>query len=452
MGLKFRLMLAFSVVLALVMLTGTVYFIRGARDDVRIELQSTMQLTAHFLDAELAALNVANTGQGSIPFNLDRLARIRHLKVEFFDRHGQLMESNRPPGGNQLQPPPAWFLALAAPSPGTLQTLRWPVSLGGEARGELLVSPDPSNEIGEIWQDTKELMQLSLLLFVSVNAVMYFVLSRALRPVVRILGALNEMREGNLRTRLPRFALPELTQIGDQFNRMADALEQSSRQNHRLTRQLIHVQADEPRRLARELHDELGQYLSAVHADAIAILRHGESRYPPVRDSAAAIADVSRRIMATVRAMLQRLRPDTLDALGLAEALRQLANSWQQRHPEVICTLHLHGDLNSLGEDINITLYRIVQESLTNVTRHARAQHVDIRLARDCAADGDSVEVEVCDDGAGSDAVDPDRGFGLLGMRERVASLDGEFLVVTSPGRGYQVCVTLPVAMPAVDA
>ena len=174
-----------------------------------------------------------------------------------------------------------------------------------------------------------------MLLFVTVNAVMYWVMIRALRPVDRILSALSEMRGGNLQTRLPRFSLPELTQISDEFNRMADTLERSVQRNQRLSRQLIQVQEDEQQRLARELHDELGQCLSAIHADAVAILRHGEQKYPPVRESAAAIVDVTRRIMSTVRTMLQRLRPETLDVLGLREALRELMNTWRQRSPEV---------------------------------------------------------------------------------------------------------------------
>jgi two-component system sensor histidine kinase UhpB len=441
MALKLRLILAFSIVLALVMLAGTAYFIRGARDDVRIELQSTMQLTVHFLDAELSRLAGTAVADSGRLFNLESLKQIRHLKVEFFDTHGRLVETNQTPMG-PVRAAPAWFVALAAPSASSLEAVRRPVWVAGERRGELVVSPEPANEVGEIWQDSKELLQLSVLLFITVSAVMYGVVIRALRPVDRILAALNEMRSGNLRTRLPRFALPELSQISGEFNRMADTLEQSVLQNQRLTRRLIHVQEEEQRRLARELHDELGQNLSAIHADAVAISRHGEEKYPPIRDSAAAIVNVTRRILASVRTMLQRLRPETLDALGLREALGELVSTWRQRYPQVDCTLRLEGELESLGEAANITVYRIVQESLTNIARHAQAHKVVIGLSRSSAAG--PVQLRVADDGVGAILAANEPGFGLLGIRERVTALDGRLVIETEPGHGFRLFVELP--------
>ena len=444
MGLKLRLMLAFSAVLALVMLAGAAYFVRGARDDVRIELQSTLQLTVHFLDAELERLVAAKVPDGQVLFHLDRLSQIRHLKVEFFDTQGRLIETNQQAGSNRLREPPAWFVGLATPPASSLEAVRRPVLVGAARRGELVVSPEPINEVGEVWQDTKELLQLSVLLFVTVNGVMYWVMIRALRPVDRILSALSEMRGGNLQTRLPRFSLPELTQISDEFNRMADTLERSVQRNQRLSRQLIQVQEDEQQRLARELHDELGQCLSAIHADAVAILRHGEQKYPPVRESAAAIVDVTRRIMSTVRTMLQRLRPETLDALGLREALRELMNTWRQRSPGVHCALHLEGDLDELNEAVNITVYRAIQESLTNVAKHACARHVVVEVARERSAQADVVRLRVEDDGVGSNAVSSGRGLGLLGMRERVTALGGRVNVDGRPGKGYRLQIELP--------
>jgi len=442
MGLKLRLILAFSIVLALVMLSGTAYFIRGVRDDVRVELQSTVQLAVHFLDAELNRLAGAAGAQGDALFHLDRLSQIRHLKVEFFDTQGRLLQTNQPSAIGQLRAPPAWFLAWVAPPAASLEAVRRTVWVGSERRGELVVSAQPANEVGEIWRDSKELLQLSVLLFIAVNAVMYRVVIQALRPVDRILDALAEMRSGNLHTRLPRFALAELTQISDAFNRMADTLEQSVQQNQRLNRQLIHVQEEEQRRLARELHDELGQNLSAIYADAVAILRHGEEKYPPIRESAAAIVNVTRAILASVRTMLQRLRPETLDALGLREALGELLGTWRQRHAQVDCTLRLEGELGSLGDALNITVYRIVQETLTNVAKHARAHKVAIGLTRSGASG--PVLLRVVDDGVGTILSANEPGFGLLGIRERVTALDGRLSIETEPGHGFRLLVEFP--------
>ena len=213
------------------------------------------------------------------------------------------------------------------------------------------------------------------------------------------------------------------------------------RQNRDLARQLIGVQEDERRTIARELHDELGQYLSAIKVDAVSIERSPANRDASVRTSARAIADAADHMHAIARGMLTRLRPQGLDELGVAACLQELAETWEQRHG-IDCVFLSSGKLDDLGESVNITVYRMVQESLSNVARHAQARRVTVRLERDAHR----LTVAVEDDG--KTAMDANgkgscSGLGLLGMNERIGALGGT-LAIAAGAEGMRVTAVLP--------
>ncbi len=216
--------------------------------------------------------------------------------------------------------------------------------------------------------------------------------------------------------------------------------------NRELARQLIAVQESERLALARELHDELGQGCTAVRVETATIRRSaGTDRRGML--AAAERADVAaQHLYQLVRGMLRRLRPANLDELGLIGALQELCESWEERSG-VPCIFHHEALPPALGDAIDITLYRVTQEALTNVMRHARASTVRVKLGR-------SAEGELClsiqDDGVGMDAVASTRGLGLLGAAERAAALGGELQVQAAPGGGVHLTVLIP--MPAVAA
>jgi two-component system sensor histidine kinase UhpB len=158
---------------------------------------------------------------------------------------------------------------------------------------------------------------------------------------------------------------------------------------------------------------------------------------------------VAAHIYDVVHGIMRRLRPSGLDDLGLAETLRDAVATWSQRHPQVRWELELSGDLESLGEALNITVYRIVQEALTNVVRHAEARRVSVSVQRS-RADGfaDAVVVCVRDDGKGlREAAAAQNGrFGVAGMRERVQAFGGCFAIAGAAGEGVTVRAVLPAA------
>lgn len=230
------------------------------------------------------------------------------------------------------------------------------------------------------------------------------------------------------------------------LRRAAEArLAETLAENRRLSISHVEVQEAERRQLARELHDELGQHLNAIKLDAVSLRGEAAADAGEVTRAARAIAEVTDHVQGIVRDMLRRLRPVGLDELGLAAALEHLAHTWGERNPGTRVTLALAPQLDGLTEQQNMTLYRVVQESLNNVTRHASAGAVNIALTREAK----KVTLTVTDDGAGSAQWQEAAGLGLVGMRERVEMLGGALDIASAPGRGFTIRATLPHARPA---
>jgi len=220
-----------------------------------------------------------------------------------------------------------------------------------------------------------------------------------------------------------------------------EALVEREAQYRLLSQKYVSVQEEERRSLARELHDELGQCLNAIKVDAVSIRDASRGQQPEIEASATAIVDLSGHVYDMVRGIMQRLRPAALDALGLHDAVVHLVGQWQRRNPAVDCRFQAKGDLSGLGEVVNITVYRLVQECLTNVARHAAATKVRVALERTDA----EVVVSVGDDGRGMDLQAKRIGLGLVGLRERVEALQGRLDLTSGPGEGLQMRASLPV-------
>jgi PAS domain S-box-containing protein len=215
--------------------------------------------------------------------------------------------------------------------------------------------------------------------------------------------------------------------------------------NRFLIHKSLAVQEEERRHLARELHDELGQCMTAIQADAELIHDLSKVDNPRIETSANAILDVSGRIYDVVHSMMQRLRPGVLDDLGLVAAISEEVDAWRSRHPTVRIDLHTEGELAGLGEATNISIYRIVQESLTNIAKHAEATKVSIQLNAAKEDELPGVVLEIQDDGKGMPPELRSRGLGLIGMRERIEALHGTFSIDSNPGQGVTIKAQVPV-------
>jgi signal transduction histidine kinase len=214
----------------------------------------------------------------------------------------------------------------------------------------------------------------------------------------------------------------------------------------RLSARLVATQEDERRRLSRELHDEVGQTVSALllelnQLDAATPARDADAAAPLARAKT-----LAERTVGVIRNMSLLLRPSMLDDLGLVPALR-----WQAREvargSAVRVKVNAEGIPDELPDEQRTSVYRIVQEALRNAMRHSRARTVQVNLV----LKDNQIRVEVRDDGAGFDA-SQDKGMGIIGMEERVKALGGTFRVESTPGEGTVVTAVLPAAPPAVEA
>lgn len=223
--------------------------------------------------------------------------------------------------------------------------------------------------------------------------------------------------------------------------------------NRRLASESIGAQENERRHLARELHDELGQYLNAIALDAGRIRDLSVQGEPEVHRLSLAVMQSASTVYRQIGGMIRRLRPIGLDEFGLPSALEHCVESWRERLPQASFTLTVDGDFSDLADVLNITLYRLVQEGLTNVSKFARMSRVEIYLVR--TADDphaererkqrDEIVVTMTDDGPGIDLTKPRAGLGLIGMRERVEAIGGEFHIASQPGSGFLFCARVPV-------
>jgi PAS domain S-box-containing protein len=222
--------------------------------------------------------------------------------------------------------------------------------------------------------------------------------------------------------------------------RAEKALRESAERLQNLSRRLFTVQEEERRHLARELHDEFGQLLTAISLRLqVAKAQCSQPAWPALDDCAALIAQAGER----VRGLALELHPTMLESAGLDGTLRWLAESHGRQGP---VTVTVHGQVGRVPNDVGVTAYRVVQEALTNVLRHSGAKKARIELAH---RDG-RVSVTVADDGAGFDvAAAREKAaaqghLGLVGMKERVEILGGDLDIISEPGAGTRVEVSLP--------
>lgn len=221
-------------------------------------------------------------------------------------------------------------------------------------------------------------------------------------------------------------------------------LAQLLRENQQLARHALKVQEDERKNLAREIHDDMGQYLTAIRMDALAMQNADSQKTPAL---AQRISSHAEHIQLSIKSMIKRLRPAALDAHGLVEALRHLVTEWQTQHDSTQCKFNIDEACLQLPMEISIVAYRMVQEALTNVSRHAQANTVSIDVALFNKSNTKILMIEIADDGIGFTIRPGEKGFGLTGMRERVESAGG--ILNISPNRPSGVFLTakIPVLM-----
>lgn len=253
-----------------------------------------------------------------------------------------------------------------------------------------------------------------------------------------------------LATGLAWFAARRYSEAGRELRRrkLAEArLEAALKDNRRLSQEYVRLQEAERKSLARELHDELGQYLNVIKLDAVGIRDGGCCELAVLHERAEAIVANCNHIHTALAALIRQLRPVGLDDLGLSAALEHCIETWRPRLACARLEWRLNGEFGDLDEAVTLTAYRAVQEGLNNVAKHSSAHRVSVELTRDASdtAGQDLVTITIADDGVGCDTKASSAGLGLVGMRERVAALAGRVEIDSDPGEGFRLKARIPV-------
>ncbi|MDO8187288.1 histidine kinase [Conexibacter sp. JD483] len=287
-----------------------------------------------------------------------------------------------------------------------------------------------------------------LALLAAVSAVDYVLLRRALAPLRRLTGLMETVEPLHPGRRLPsQDAPPELRRLTEAFNRMLDRLEDERRGS--VARSLT-AQEAERLRVARELHDGIGQSLTALMLQIDRVAKHAP---PPLDDELTEAREATRALMGEVRDVALRLRPEALDDLGLEEALAALCDRVGAQGG-IAVRLTVAPALPPLSEQAELVIYRVAQEALTNTLRHAGARSAELTLgpARTGDTGAGALALTARDDGRGLGASAP--GAGIQGMHERALLLGGScsLTAVAADGGGTEVRLLLPRAAVAAVA
>ncbi|KJC62421.1 histidine kinase [Bradyrhizobium sp. LTSPM299] len=348
--------------------------------------------------------------------------------------------------------PPRWFGAIVQTVLGNHATVTQPISTRAATAGTVLANPDPDAAVALAWQHILDNIHVALLMALAIALLASLAIAHTLAPARSIVAALQRMADGQYRTPLPRIRSMELAMIGQAVSDLGERLAQAQEERAVLTRRLLEIRNDERRALARELHDEFGQNLTAVLAFATTIEasstqnKQDKTNASEIAQDARMISQATRHIMTCLRGTLSRLRHPPAEELGLEASLVDLVDSWRsQATTQPLIQLDLHGDLADISGKVAATAYRVAQECLTNALRHSDAREIVLRIERRAGPEN-TLLIRVEDDGGGDAAkVARSAGFGLTGVSERVAALGGS-LSIARASRGLSVAATIPLA------
>jgi two-component system sensor histidine kinase UhpB len=440
LSLRARLNMLLALVLTLGLAFNIARLMLEAAPRVQAEDQSVIRLAREFIETLVAGLNETPDPDARLNQIVRDLNRLRHVSITRQDHaiEDTPLATDRANEDREPYSLPAWFVALVHPEKTAVNV---PISINGKA-GSLVITSHPNDEMTEIWDGIVTQLQVGSAIAVALFLITMMVVSRALAPIQALSEAMTKLESGGYDTRVRPDGPPELAAICTKLNHLAAALGDAVEDKRRLAERVVSLQDVERKEIARELHDEFGPHLFALRAHASSLMRIAEAREPnkdALQKHGGAILEQVNALQQFNRRVLEKLRPVGLTELGLREALGALLRLWGESHPGVVIETAISPSLGKTGETADLTIYRTVQEALTNVFRHAGATSVNVTIEAVEQLSGmergsrEWALVRVRDNGSG---LSPDHrlGLGLTGMRERILALGGTLTVASSDG------------------
>lgn len=454
MSLRFRLT-ALIVALAT---AGLVAFVAAmllhAGPRIRAENDSTMRLAKEFVETAIGSLQGTAKPGEHLQALVDDLKELRHVHIYHVEGHPTFVPEE-PLSGDA----PAWLARLGLPHPA----VDVPIMVNGQDFGTLIIAPRVADEAADIWSEMVNFTIGGALLTICAVILKSLLLGHLLKPIRSVGDALLVLDAGKYDIAVPETGPPEISDICRKLNRLAKTLETTISENRRLAERIICVQDEERKELARELHDELGPHLFACRASVSAHkaeLLRGEADSGKLLQRCDTIVDRLETIQKLNRRVLQKLRPMGLEQFGLRAKLTSLLALLHESHSDVRISLAVDEGLPACDETSSLTIYRLVQEGLTNALRHASASEIDVGIRAAPSTDVPGglreetrqlVHVVVADNGRGMPAeVKPS--YGITGMSERVRATGGQMRLSSRTGGGLSLEAWVPVSTAASAA
>ncbi len=450
MSLRFKINLIVGVLTLLFVAVVTVLQFRGLRDSVNEEVASANRVAIQMLNRTVWRY-AAQGPQAMLSF-LEGMGRVRSNDITLLDDAGTELYRSPPSPYKAGREAPGWFDALLAPPP-SVNSIKFP-------GGQLEVRANASRAVLDAWDYAALLGASAGVILLAVNALVFWLVGRTVRPFGQIVQALNQLQAGRFDVALPPLPGTEAAAMGTAFNRMVGVLQQNIENERRagraerelsdsreLTRWIDHHIEQERLMIARELHDELGQSVTAMRSMALSIAQRVAALDPQAESAARLIADESSRLYDAMHGIIPRLTPLVLDNFGLAEALNDLAERTRRSHAGVSITLQVDLARAKLPADVALALYRAAQEGITNALRHGQAKHLLLAVQGQPA----EVRLTLTDDGQGlaPDWAERTGHYGLRWLTERVEGLGGSFRLADAEPRGVTLEVRMPLAVEA---
>lgn len=431
--------LAINAVAAVV--AGSVVVI-NAREAAEREMTASVEMAEKMVreTAERMADGASRLTMDQWPVHLRHL---RHVRIQVEDAAGHPLALPAD-GGAQGKGAPEWFARLVGVGEVSRKI---DVTANGAVVGRVRVSGVPDDEVAEVWEDVSDFAGVAVAVNVAILLALYLALGRVRADLGRFRAALGELEHNRFACRVPPPRSRELAEVAERFNALAEALDAAREDNARLNARLVSLQEDERRQVARELHDELGPLMFGLKASADSLQRLAAAAPQEVAGRiaarTAALVGIVERMQLANRRLLRKIRPAALDHVAMADVLSNLLVDFRQHDGERQFVFEPGALADHYGPAHDATLYRCVQEAVTNALRHGDARTVHVALTEVQEAPP-RLRLVVTDDGSGP-PTDLAEGLGLTGMRERVRALGGSCRLTASPAGGACLVVEIPI-------
>ncbi len=420
----------------------------NAQRAIRNEVRSSEQLAREFAHTAVSLLLRENDPAARLHLLPAQLQQPRHARLTVVDADGQLLT---PPYLTESDhSAPEWFVRLLQ---GVERRSVIPITIRNHTYGAIIVTTDRRDEIAEIWEDTASLFVAGLITCAFLLFAIDRVITHGLRPLGSIQKALNEMERQDYSIRVPETTIPDLQPITHGCNKLAAALEHALADMEQLNQALVHLQDHERKTIAMELHDEFGPCLFGIRMSANAVLQQAKQITGPLGERftewSHSILEITDTMQATNRQLLERLRPMAIGHVPLPQLLLQFIESMATHSPEVEWHVDVDPAIANTSETIQLTLYRVTQEAVSNALRHADPSHLTVEVGPSPPILGRGgatrrwYRVHVEDDGRGMSQVWREGG-GLHGMSNRVKSLGGRLTIRSGEHGGTAVIGQVP--------